>query len=75
VYDDAVAVTGILQSGQADLALFSAADQTLLQNTLAQLQALVAAGPGAFDSAATTTLLGAAVNTLSALARLGCRKF
>ncbi len=75
VYADAVGVSGILQAGIADQALFSPADQTLLQTIAAQLQAIVDSGSGAFDSADVATLLGAAVNTLGALARVGCHKF
>jgi len=75
VYDDAVAINGIVQAGLADQALFSPVDQALFQTTATQLQAIVDSGFGAFDGADVTTLLGASINTLGALARLGCHRY
>lgn len=73
-YEDAVVLSQVIAAGQADLALFSAADQALLQSVAAELAAIVSDGPGLFDNADVSTLILRAVDVLGALGRLGCRK-
>ena len=72
-YADAVVLSEVVHRGGADLALFPPTDQALLQAIDAGLAAIVADGPAQFDAADVSTLLGDAVQTLGALARLGCR--
>jgi len=72
-YADAVVLNEVVHRGGADLALFPPSDQALLQGTDAGLAAIVADGPAQFDAGDVSTLLGDAVQTLAALARLGCR--
>jgi hypothetical protein len=73
--DDDVRYLDFKATGQADLALFSPADQRLLQGIHATLQGLLADGPGAFDAQDVGTLLQAAIDTVNALRRVPCQKF
>lgn len=74
-FADLERVAGVVRRGQADLALFSPADQALLQGIDTTLQGLVAAGAGAFDAADVAVLLGSAVDVVNALRRVPCQKF
>jgi hypothetical protein len=74
-FSDLQRVAGVVARGQADLALFSPADQTLLSGIDTTLAGLVAEGPGAFDSTDVSTLLTSAINVVSALRRVPCQKF
>jgi hypothetical protein len=74
-YQDAVSVHDVFTRAQADLALFSPADQALLTGILTSLTPIVQAGPGAFDQADVGVVLGAALNGIDALTRLPCQKF
>jgi hypothetical protein len=74
-FSDLEQVAAIVQRAQVDLALFPPADQTLLAGVNTTLQAMVAAGPGAFGPTQVGTLLGSAINVVSALRRVPCQKF
>jgi hypothetical protein len=74
-FTDLQRVAALLQRGEADRGLFTAADQTLVSGINATLQAMVADGPGAFDSSDVTTLLTSAIDTVNALRRVPCQKF
>jgi len=74
-FSDLERVAGVVAKRRADLALFSEADQALVQSIDATLQALVADGPAAFDGQDVGTLLGAAIQTVDALRRVPCQKF
>jgi hypothetical protein len=74
-YDDAVSLATTLAAGRADVGLFSAADQELIRAADARLERIVADGPAAFDGDDVGAVLSAALDTLAALERLGCRKF
>jgi hypothetical protein len=56
-YSDAVAINDAVNTAVADLGLFSPAQQTSILGIQSDLNAIVAAGPGSFDSVAITTLL------------------
>ena len=76
VYEDALSVQSVLNTAfPADLALFSAADQASITSFKTQIDAVVAAGPGAFDSGDVTTVLNAAVTLVSTLTDTGCHAF
>jgi hypothetical protein len=74
-YDDALALAATLVMGQADVGLFSPADQELIRTAGARLQRIVTDGPAEFDAEDVGVVLSSAVDTLAALERLGCRKF
>jgi hypothetical protein len=62
-YDDAVAMQAVGQAAQDDLARFSAADQARLETVRADVDRIVAEGPGAFGTDdAITVLTGAATD-------------
>jgi len=75
VYTDALRIADVVQLGQADVAMFSSADQTAFATANAQLQALVAAGPGAFDGTSAGTLIGIAVQLVNLLTHVSCQQF
>jgi hypothetical protein len=74
-FTDLERIAGIVVQGRADLDLFSAADQALVQSIDATLQQLVADGPAAFDGQDVGTLLSSAIQTVDALRRVPCQKF
>jgi hypothetical protein len=74
-FADLQRVAGAVQRGQADLALFSPADQTLFAGIDTTLQGLVADGPGAFDAADVGTLLTSAIDVVNVFRRVPCQKF
>ena len=65
----------VVELGQADLGLFSEADQALLTSLDGTLGTMVADGPEAFDGTDVSTLLAGAINVVSALRRVPCQKF
>jgi hypothetical protein len=74
-FEDLERVAEVVQAGQADLGLFSAADQATLSALNATFQTLVAEGPAAFDSTDVGTLLQGAIDTVNALRRVPCQRF
>lgn len=74
-YDDAVVLGEILAAGAADLPLFAPAVQADILAAKAGVDGVVAAGSGAFDGAAVTTILLAALDVLAALETLDCAGF
>jgi aminopeptidase YwaD len=74
-FSDAERVANLVQAAQADLGLFTPADQAFMATTNATLQGIVAAGAGAFDAGDVGTLLGSAINVVSAFRRVPCQKF
>lgn len=74
-FADLERVAALVHAGQADLALFTPADQALLSGIDTTLQGILAAGPGAFDSGDVGTLLVSAINVVDALRRVPCQKF
>lgn len=75
VYSDAVRIADVVHIALADTGLLSPTDQATLVAADAQLQAMVAAGPGAFGSSAVGTLLGTAVQLIDLLTHVSCQKF
>lgn len=75
VYADAVVLDEILTAGLADMALFAPADQTLLSNAQAAIHAIAVDGPGNFDNADVSTLLGNVINVIDVLTRTACDGF
>jgi hypothetical protein len=71
-YDDAVELLTIVELGEPDFGLFDPAQEAAAEQFLIDLQAVVDAGVDAFDDAANTTLLGGAVDLVSALAEVEC---
>ncbi|MDW3218429.1 MAG: M20/M25/M40 family metallo-hydrolase [Acidimicrobiales bacterium] len=61
-FADAVVIKTLVDAGLADLGLFSASDQATLTSISADIDAIVAAGAGAFDAAALNSLF---TNSLS----------
>jgi hypothetical protein len=74
-FTDLQRVARVVDLGQADLGLFSEADQTLLTSLDGTLGTMVADGPEAFDGSDVSTLLAGAINVVSALRRVPCQKF
>jgi hypothetical protein len=71
-YEDAVEMLTIVEAAEPDYPLFDAAPQATVEQYLVDLQAIVDAGVEAFDDGATGTLLGGAVELVSALAEVDC---
>ena len=74
-FEDAVVLNDVIDAGVADLSLFSAADQATVLQVQADLNAIVADGPGNFDSGDVTTLLLSALDVLDVLTRIPCDGF
>ena len=74
-FSDLEQVADAVHRAQADLALFSPADQTLMAGVDTTLQSMVAAGPGAFGPAQVGSLLANAINVVNAFRRVPCQKF
>ncbi len=74
-YQDAVVLSDLINGGILDLTLFSPTEQANLLAAQADAQAIVDAGEGAFDATALTTIAGAALTILAALATLECDGF
>ena len=71
-FADAEAMLRIGIAGESDFDEFNAAGQAAAKTFLPQVQALVDAGPDAFDDTAVGTLLGASAAFVEALASGGC---
>ncbi len=74
-FEDAVALAQTIAAGKVDLGLFPPSDQELIRDVDARLAQIVADGAAAFDAADVGVVLGAAVDTLGLLGRLGCLRF
>lgn len=66
-FEDAEVILQLATMGTADLALFSPADQTTLQNIVTTIQGIVDAGEAAFDTTALNTLLFSALSLVNLL--------
>jgi hypothetical protein len=73
-YEDAVSMLEVVRLGQEDFGLLPGYESTG-QQFLANLQAMVDAGPDAFDDTAVATLLGGSSGLVSALASGPCDGF
>jgi hypothetical protein len=74
-YEDAVTLQQVFATAiPNDLQLFPPADQQLVAGIAATLDQIVLDGPGAFDQADVVATLGAALQGIAAIERLGCRK-
>ena len=60
-YDDAVSIHNLLLRAQPDFSRFSDEDRVVSDQFVADLGAIVDAGPGAFDDAAVARLIGGSV--------------
>jgi hypothetical protein len=74
-FADAQIINEALTAGLADLALFNAADQLQLTQIQSDVAAIVAAGPGSFDSTAVITLLTDTVTLVNLLTHTACDGF
>lgn len=74
-YADAQALRGAIDSAQVDLGRFTPAQQSTLLTIQANIGAIVDAGPGAFDQAAISTLLGAGLQLTQILSSGPCESF
>ncbi len=72
-FADAQGLLEVLRLSQPDLGLLPAADRPAMSVYLEDLQRIVAAGPTAFDAAATATLLQGAVKLVAAFTHVDCR--
>ena len=72
-YADAVSLAEVFATARGDLALFPPADQQAIGAVGDAIEQVVLDGPAAFDAADVGTLLGAALNGIAAIQRLGCR--
>ena len=75
IYADAQAIDSVLGVGVQDTAYLSPADIAATAQIKAQMDAIVADGPAAFDAADINTVLNAALTTVGALARVACQPF
>ena len=71
-FDDAQELLAIVAAAQQDLGLFTPEDQVIAEQFLVDLQAIVDAGPAAFDATAVVTLLGGASFLVSTIRFLEC---
>jgi Zn-dependent M28 family amino/carboxypeptidase len=74
-YADAQVMTNAIDELQADLALFTAAQQTNIVSYRTQLHAIVAAGPGAFDNTSISTTLSIAATLVGYFTTGPCSGF
>jgi hypothetical protein len=74
-YDDAVAIREVLVKGEAELVRFSTEQQAQLQQFRDDLDAIVSAGPGAFDDGDVGPLLSGAATAVSILTTGTCDGF
>jgi hypothetical protein len=72
-YADALSLQHVFTTAMPDLSLFGTDDRQVIVGIGAAIDAIVAAGPAAFDDGAVLTLLDAAVQGIAAIQRLGCR--
>jgi hypothetical protein len=74
-FDDARSMLEVVSRGQADFDRFPAEGQATVERFLTDLEAIVAAGPDAFDDAAVGTLLGGSSAIVTLLAAQECDSF
>src|SRR5262249_11949913 len=74
-YADAQVMTNAIDELQADLPLFTAAQQTNIVNYRTQLHAIVDAGPSAFDNTSITTTLSIAATLVGYFTTGPCSGF
>lgn len=74
-FEDAVLLNDVLNAGVADLGLFSPGQQATLLSAQSDMNAIVAAGAGAFDAGSVTTTLLSALDVLGALETIDCAGF
>lgn len=74
-YGDAVSLLDVFTRAQVDLPIFPVMQQLLLQQILADLTAVVQAGPENFDADAVVVTLNAALQGVTTLENLPCQKF
>jgi hypothetical protein len=74
-HDDAVALLDIVQQAEPDFGRFSDGDEAAARRYLADLQAIVDAGPDAFDDTKMGILLSGAVTMVQAWASGPCEPF
>jgi hypothetical protein len=74
-FADAESMLAIVTLGQPDVARYSNADRAFLERFLADLTAIVDAGPDAFDEAAVGTLLSGSLTLVELLASGACDGF
>jgi hypothetical protein len=74
-FSDAEIIDDVLTTGLADLALFGPADQMELQQTQAEIAAIVAGGAANFDSTDVSTLLNDTAGVIDLLTRTACDGF
>ena len=72
-YADSLTLQTVFTRAQSDLALFSPADQMVVQNIGTSINQVVTDGPGTFDNTDVATLLQAALDGVAAIQRTGCR--
>lgn len=71
-YQDAVELLRIVDAAEPDFALLCVQEQLNSEQFLSDLQAIVGAGPDAFDNAAVSILVGGAAALVSAMAAVDC---
>jgi hypothetical protein len=74
-YEDAAELLELVAAAEPDFGLLGPEARAASEQYLIDLQAIVDAGPAAFDDAANGTVLGGAVVLVSALAELDCDAF
>jgi Peptidase family M28 len=74
-YEDALAMLDVVTSARPHFSRFDPAAQAASEQYVADLEAIAAAGPDAFDDAAIGTLLGGAVTFVDALTTGECDGF
>jgi len=74
-FDDAAVINDVVNAGVADLTLFVPADRATLLQFQSDLNAIVADGPGNFDSSDVTTLLLGTLDVINILTNLECDGF
>jgi hypothetical protein len=75
-FSDAVVINDAVNMAIVDLSLFGPAEQASILDIQTDLNAIVAAGPGGFDSGAVTTMLLSAADLVNnVLPSLDCDGF
>ena len=74
-YDDAVSMAGVVDQATPDFDRFAPADEAASRQFVEDIQAVVDAGPDAFDDAAVRTLLGGSADLVRALSIGECEGF
>lgn len=74
-YSDALQFQRIVMAAQSDFGLFTPQEQVAVEQFLLDVQAIIDAGPDAFDNAAVATLLSGASFLVSTIRTLECDPF